>query len=127
MTGQVKEDILSRYGELGIYVDKGQLCFYPCLLRKNEFVEKSKEFEYINLDKEQKSITLEKGSLGFTYCQIPVIYSMAEKDALEVHFNDGSVQSFDSLAIDAATSEEIFKRTGKVNHIKASVEVSQLK
>lgn len=127
MTGQVKEDILSRYGELGIYVDKGQLCFYPCLLRKNEFVEEAKEFEYINLAKEQKSITLEKGSLGFTYCQIPVIYAMAEKDALEVHFNDGNVQRFDALAIDAETSEEIFKRTGKVSHIKASVEVSQLK
>ena len=55
----MKEDILSRYGELGIYVENGKLCFYPCLLRKNEFVEEAKDFEYINLAKEQKSIQLE--------------------------------------------------------------------
>ena len=35
MTGQVKEDILSRIGELGVFVDEGQIMFHPCLLRKD--------------------------------------------------------------------------------------------
>jgi hypothetical protein len=34
MTGQVKEDIISRFGELGVFVNLGKLYFYPCLLRK---------------------------------------------------------------------------------------------
>ena len=32
MTGQVKEDILSRFGELGVTVKNGQLSFDPVLL-----------------------------------------------------------------------------------------------
>ena len=38
MTGQVKEDILSRFGELGVFVKEGRLFFNPCLLRKDEFL-----------------------------------------------------------------------------------------
>ena len=37
MTGQVKEDILSRIGELGAIVSKGVLSFSPGLLRGREF------------------------------------------------------------------------------------------
>lgn len=127
MTGQVKEDILTRFGELGIYVDHGQLCFYPCLLRKTEFLSEARDFKYINLEKENKSITLEPSSLGFTYCQVPIIYKIAEKDALEVTFTDGSTKQFDSLQIDKETSELIFQRSGKVAQIVAQIEKSQLK
>ena len=126
MTGQVKEDILSRFGELGIYVENGKLCFYPCLLRKKEFVENDKPFTYINLYGEKKTIQLKKGSLGFTYCQVPVIYQIAEENMLEVHL-EGSKKTYDKLAIDQEISKEIFKRTGKVHHIKAYVAKHQLK
>ena len=34
MTGQVKEDILSSFGELGVFVKNGKLVFNPRLLRK---------------------------------------------------------------------------------------------
>jgi hypothetical protein len=127
MTGQVKEDILSRYGELGIYVDHGKLGFYPCLLRKSEFIKEAKDFKYVNLFEERKSISMDKNSLGFTYCQVPIVYHIAEKNALEVHFKDGTVQHFDSLEMDRETSDQIFKRTGKVERITAQVEKSQLK
>ena len=127
MTGQVKEDILSRFGELGIFVEKGKLCFYPCLLRREEFIQDSKEFKYFSLSEKVKSIQLESNSLAFTYCQVPVIYQVADKNALEVHFTDGSVKKYDALEIDNETSDLIFKRSGKVDHIKAQVEKSQLK
>ena len=47
MTGQVKEDILSRIGELGVFVNRGQITFNPCLLRADEFLTESKNFEYV--------------------------------------------------------------------------------
>ena len=47
MTGQVKEDVLSRFGELGVVVSEGKLGFNPRLLRKNEFLQESKLFHYI--------------------------------------------------------------------------------
>ncbi|MFZ1290654.1 MAG: hypothetical protein WAR79_11225, partial [Melioribacteraceae bacterium] len=40
MTGQVKEDILTRIGELGVKMKDGKLVFEPHLLSKNEFLQK---------------------------------------------------------------------------------------
>ena len=40
MTGQVKEDVLSRFGELGVVVSEGKLGFNPRLLRKMNFYKK---------------------------------------------------------------------------------------
>ena len=37
MTGQVKEDIISRFGELGLRVFDGKIRFDPSILRKDEF------------------------------------------------------------------------------------------
>lgn len=127
MTGQVKEDILTRFGELGIYIDQGQLCFYPCLLRKTEFLSETRSFDYINIEGNNKSISLEPNSLGFTYCQVPIIYNIKEKNALEIIFSDGSTKQFNSLEIDKEISELIFKRSGKVTQINVHIEKSQLK
>ena len=33
MTGQVKEEIITRWGELGVKLQQGVLCFAPTLLR----------------------------------------------------------------------------------------------
>ena len=127
MTGQVKEDILSRYGELGIRVNKGQLYFKPSLLRKEEFVKTAKNFEYLDLSSIKKQIELTENMLAFTYCQVPVVYQMADKDALEVHFSNGEKQLFPNLTIDKSTSELIFKRTGEVACIYAYINKDQLK
>jgi len=37
MTGQVKEDVLTRKGELGVKVVEGKLSFHPTLLNQNQF------------------------------------------------------------------------------------------
>lgn len=121
MTGQVKEDILSRFGELGVYVTDGKLFFNARLLRIGEFLKKSKKFTYIDISKEVKQIELEKDSLGFTYCQIPVIYKLSEKEGLTVQFSEDSVLEYDHLNLDVATSKKVFERTGEIKQIMVSV------
>ncbi|AUC81768.1 hypothetical protein [Lacinutrix sp. Bg11-31] len=127
MTGQVKEDILSRFGELGIVVKQGKLLFNPCLLRKEEFFTKPACFEYIDIFNERKNIQMEKGSLGFTYCQVPVVYQIAQNNKLEITFKEGSLKSFDSLSLDQETSQKVFNRSGKVQSIKVSIKENYLK
>ena len=58
MTGQVKEDILSRIGELGVSVKNGELQFYPCLLRIGEFLKNPMIFEYIDINQNRNTITV---------------------------------------------------------------------
>ncbi|REE07983.1 hypothetical protein DFQ09_10944 [Winogradskyella pacifica] len=121
MTGQVKEDVLCRFGELGVFVKDGKLFFNPRLLRTEEFLSDSKSFYYTNINKELKTIQLEKDSLCFTYCQVPIIYKRATINKIEVLNNDGSTSEFNDLKLDVKTSESIFNRTGNVDQIIVSV------
>ena len=121
MTGQVKEDILSRFGELGVYVSDGKLLFNARLLRLEEFLESSKIFKYIDVNKEAKNVELEKDSLCFTYCQIPIIYKLSNKEGLKVVLNQGAAIEFDTLELNSETSKKVFKRTGEISKIIVSV------
>jgi len=121
MTGQVKEDVLSRFGELGVSVSEGKIMFNPRLLRKGEFLKKPKTFTYVDIDKEVKEIEVEKDSLCFTYCQIPIIYKLSEKEALKVEFNQGPSLEFTDLSIDLNTSKKVFERTGEISQIIVSI------
>jgi hypothetical protein len=121
MTGQVKEDILSRFGELGVLVKNGEIHFNPKMLRKEEFLKKSREFKYVNVLGEFTSIALEENMLGYTYCQVPVVYSQSGKESIEVYYNDGLLKKFDSLFLDKETSKSIFERNNSVQSIIVSI------
>jgi hypothetical protein len=121
MTGQVKEDILSRFGELGLVVTDGVLSFKPSLLRKQEFLKKDQDFNYIDVDQKKQTISVHAGSLAFTYCQVPVIYTNSDQEGVQVTFTDGSVKNFEKLKLDKATSEQLFQRTQQVQHIEVKI------
>ena len=127
MTGQVKEDILSRFGELGIFVKNGQVQFNPCLLRKNEFLPEPKSFDYVELNFNKKTLALDTNSLCFTYCQIPIIYKISNQKAIEVFYNDSNIQKFNDLTLDVKTSKQVFERTNEIEHIIVHVLVHELK
>lgn len=127
MTGQVKEDILSRFGELGVFIANGTLQFNPCLLRKDEFLTASKSFNYVDVYFEHKVIELDLNSLCFTFCQIPIVYKISNEQSLEIINTDGTSKKLEALTIDASTSQHIFGRTGKVQHIVVNLIESELK
>jgi len=127
MTGQVKEDILSRFGELGVFVNEGKLYFDPCLLRKDEFLSKDNTFNYINIAKAKHQIPVHKGSLAFTYCQVPITYTIADEYALTVHLKGGQTKAFENLSLDVETSQHVFNRAGEVVQINVNIKSSHLK
>jgi len=63
---------------------------------------------------------LHEGSLGFTVCQVPVVYTLAESAVIKVHTVDG-VREFAGTAMDNATSREVFMRTNTVSKIEVAV------
>jgi hypothetical protein len=121
MTGQVKEDLLSRFGELGVFVKQGVLYFNPRLLRKHEFLKKATVFKYTNIQNEVAEIKLDKDSLCFTYCQVPIVYALSNKNSIQVVFNNKKQSEFDSLNLDEETSKHIFERNGLINKIVVSI------
>lgn len=121
MTGQVKEDLLSRFGELGVFVEAGNVVFKPRLLRASEFLAESKVFEYMDINNEKQHLNIDKDQLCYTYCQVPIIYSKSNEEKVEVLFNDHSNLVLNSLALDKATSTKMFNRSNEINHIKVSI------
>ena len=50
MTGQVKEEIITRMGELGCIINSGKLFFNPKLLKMSEFLTESSTFSYVDVN-----------------------------------------------------------------------------
>ena len=121
MTGQVKEDIISRFGELGVRVKNGVLSFDASIIRLEEFLTTSRTFQYVNVVGEECTIVLEKDSLVFTYCQVPIIYKKSKAASTEVVFQSGESQIFSSNQLDKALSTVLFQRTNTINKIIVSV------
>ncbi|MCZ4408216.1 hypothetical protein O3Q51_05320 [Cryomorphaceae bacterium 1068] len=127
MTGQVKEDVLVRFGELGIAIGDGRLKFDPFLLKKTEFLADAESFEYSSLNQELTDVNLPAHSLGFTCCQVPVTYHLSGDAGLKIEMNDGSVLEMIGNELDSENSTAIFHRTGKVKSITVSIPEEQLR
>lgn len=127
MTGQVKEDILSRFGELGVFVHDRKLHFKPSLLRKNEFLMQETKFDYIDLNSENQTVLLNVGSLAFTYCQVPIVYTMADYEKIEVIKSDDSIHQFNNLNLDSELSNALFQRQGDVKQIQVYLDTAKLR
>ena len=89
MTGQVKEDIISRFFELGVSVHDGQITFCPTMLTDADFKD---------------------GELRFTYCGTEVIYSRKSKDRLAQREKTG-------LTLSKEQSAHIFARDGQIKQL----------
>ena len=117
MTGQVKEDLISRLGEMGVAVEDGQLRFRAHLVSRSEFLTGPRTFRYYDFEGQQRTIELEKDTLAFTTCQVPVVAHCSGQARLEVTRADRSRQILDGLDLDAETSSAIFNRTGEVRRL----------
>jgi hypothetical protein len=117
MTGQVKEEILTRQVELGVFVKDGRITFDPVLLREGEFLAEPAEFEYFSLDGSPQRVAVPAGSLVFTFCQTLVMYHIGEKSGMEIHFVDGNMEEMSGSKLDFENSQHIFKRDGSIEKI----------
>jgi hypothetical protein len=123
MTGQVKEEILTRFGELGVSVQHGALCFAPTLLRRDEFLRSPDEFSYVDVALERRTLSLPPDSLAFTICQTPVVYVYGERPRVEVMFADGQAMTMPGNCLDGTTSERVFGRDGWVQMVRVTVRI----
>ncbi len=122
MTGQVKEEILTRLGELGVRVKDGAVSFQPTLLHAAEFLGEPRDFHYFDVAGAARTVALAPGSLAFTLCQVPVVYErVAAEPAITVEFNDGTSHRHQGVAIDVQVSSDLFARTGRIDRIRVGV------
>ena len=128
MTGQVKEEVLTRFGELGIRVEKGQLMIEPSLLRGQEFCETPRVFNYLDVNNQWQKIDVVAGSLVFTWCQVPFVYHISELEDIEVSVfqSNGEGVSTRNGKMSVEHSQMLFDRAGDIIRVDVQVPKGQL-
>ena len=120
MTGQVKEEIITRFGEFGVRVSEAVAAFYPCLLRRCEFLDGDSSFRYLDVEGRWDTLVVPQDALCFTWCQVPVIYQLdaTSEASLDVEFSDGTSAKIEGYRLPVDLSAELFGRTGKIGSIR---------
>jgi len=115
MTGQVKEGVLLRWGELGVRVAQGRIRFYPVLLSSAEFLDEKRLWPGSGSE-------LVPGALGFTYCSVPVAYHRQHDGEpwSTVRWRGGDT-THGSEHLDLATSSAVFERRGRIDRIDVGI------
>ena len=90
MTGQVKEDIISRFFELGVHVQDGQITFCPIMLTDADF--------------KSSNLSPQHGELRFSYCGTEIIYRKTCKGT-------------GSVTLTPEQSQHIFARDGEIKQL----------
>ncbi len=101
MTGQVKEDIINRFFELGLRVENGEIHIDTTMLREEEFL---------------------NSELRFTYCAVPFVYKLSqfskgEIKSINITHTNGIVETIAGRIIPAGLAKHIFSRNGQIKQI----------
>ena len=128
MTGQVKEEILTRFGELGVRVSAGIAHFQPALLRAREFSREAGEFRYLDVDGAWQQLSLSADALAFTWCQVPVVYRLQQdqQSALSITYDDGSKARLHQTSLSLEDSAHLFGRRGRIRCIELDIASHEL-
>jgi len=116
MTGQVKEDIISRFSELGLSVKSGRISFSPVLLKRDEFLSEPLDWLY-SAGGELRSEQLEAGSLAFCLCGVPVIYKLATQGSVLVFHDGADPEEIPGNELGESWSQSVFERANRVRKI----------
>lgn len=118
MTGSVKEEIIARLAELGLLIEDGCLYVEKLLINPDEYLNTPKVFNYLDVNNSEQQLELLPGSLGFTFCQVPIVICQGNQAFIKVHFADGNAKIIQGDHLDRETSQHIFMRDGTVQQVE---------
>ena len=126
MTGQVKEDIITRFRELGVRVDHGEVTFEPVILRLREFITNTETWRF-SAGREEQLLQLEEGSLAFTLCGVPVVYRLSCDAQITVFADDSRPEVIHGSKLSTAWSQSLFERENRISKIIVDVRRASLR
>jgi len=122
MTGQVKEEILTRLGELGVVVADGIVSFRPVLLRRAEFLSAAATLRHYDADGASRSLDVPAGALAFSFCQVPIVYvRITGTPWVRVTRRDGTASTQARDRLDAAESRALLSRDGSIRQVEVGI------
>ncbi|HRR05883.1 MAG TPA: hypothetical protein P5105_01260, partial [Victivallales bacterium] len=116
MTGQVKEEIITRFGELGVFFLNGKVLFNTSLIKKEEFKNSS------NNSKNKK----QNNTLSFSICGTPVKYNLSSESMIAIYYQDGKTKTIPGKSLDHNSSISLFERKSEIKNIVVNIDKRSL-
>lgn len=126
MTGQVKEDVICRMRELGVFFDRGVIRFMPNVVSANDFLQHKCTVDFENVRGNRQNISLDEGMLFFSICQTPVRYALGNTHEVTIYWSSGKTESFESLVLPPLVSSSVMERTGDIQLIHVTLDRSSM-
>lgn len=127
MTGQVKEDILVRLGEMGVTLNRRQLTFDPCLLSETPFLDSPTTFQGVGVTGKPFEIELSPGEFAFTVCQVPVIYRACPESPEQIHLvTQAESQIVAGHRLGVEETRELLARSGRIIRLEVDIPLERL-
>ncbi len=128
MTGQVKDELLTRWAELGVVVRQGSIHFSSVLLSEAEFRSGPGAFSLLDVDGRAAHLDLAPGTAAFTLCRVPVIVRAVDTaPTIVITSTGGARNEIPGSTIDETISREIFDHTGRVARLDVSLTPSRVR
>ncbi|MFT4606115.1 MAG: hypothetical protein ACI9W4_002862, partial [Rhodothermales bacterium] len=77
----------------------------------------ARPFRYLGVGGDWQELEVPASGLAFTWCQVPLVYTLGETPSLTVTWKGGQSQTLTELALPAQMAGELFRRTGRVERI----------
>ncbi len=119
MTGQVKEEVITRFAEVGVRCHDGRIVLDPRLVRATEWLTEAATFDYVDVQGQPRSLGLEAGAFAFTWCQVPLVVRAGGDPGWQIRWADGHTTEEAGDALSREVSEHVFARTGEVEALTA--------
>jgi hypothetical protein len=101
----VKEEVLTRFGELGFHVAGGRLLLSPGLIPPDEVLP-------------TEPVPTEPIRAVLTVCAVPMTIEAGREDAVVVERADGTSETIAGLELDAVRSRDLFARTATIVRVR---------
>jgi hypothetical protein len=126
LTGQVKEDLITRFWQLGVRVARGEVAFEPVMLGRDEFLQEPATWNY-SAGGPQLTEELPARSLAFTLCGVLVIYRIAEARRLQVFGEEGVLTVIHGTRLGLELSQSLFGRKQLIRKLVVDVPEATLR
>jgi hypothetical protein len=121
MTGQVKEELLARWAELGLVVSEGSLHFSPVLFSEAELRTEVGSLVHLDVAGRPAQVDVPAGTAAFTICRVPVVVSAADTPpTIAITFADGTRRELDGSVLDPSSSRQVFDHTADIVRLDVS-------
>ena len=128
MTGMVKEEIVTRFGELGLRVQDGAVSFQPYLLRRREFRNSARPFCYLDVFQQWQEIDVPEDALAFTWCQVPILYILddSKQGRIVVSRSDDTEEVRDGMKLGQTNLAALTSRSGEIRALTVYIPSTML-